>query len=611
MADSKRSVRKFNMVNSYKEDENLKKVSKIKTTARLLSYLLKYKWQIAFVFLMIATGTAISLSTPILMEIAIDRCIKIKDFDRFLRIVGIAMVMNIILIIAIRVRMLVMAKLTNKVIEEIRDTLFVHLQKLDLSFFDSRPSGKIISRVTGDVNALKEVIENSVTNLIPNLVTVIAVAAIMFARNARLAIFSLTGLPVLIFGMTLIAHKAHKWWQLKSKKNSNLSAFVNESLSGIKVVQSFCAEKESNETLCNLVEQDRNAFMKAVRWADANFATVDVSWGICIFFMYFAAIKIIGPDEITTGTIVAFSTYLGMFWQPIMNLSQFYNQLITSISKAERIFEIMDTKANIVDALDAENLKVMKGNVEFENVTFGYEGINPVTGNLVQSKKNVLEGTSFNVKAGETIALVGPTGAGKSTIVNLLCRFYDIQGGRILVDGKDIRELTMESLRGQMGIMNQDSFIFSGTIRENILYGKPDATDDEIIEAAISVHAHDFIVNLKDGYETMLTSRGTELSNGQRQLVALARTMISKPKILILDEATSSIDTKTEKLVQQGITEILKGRTSFVIAHRLSTIQNADRIFVVDKGGIQESGTPSQLMEKKGLYYNLIQAAAS
>ena len=271
----------------------------------------------------------------------------------------------------------------------------------------------------------------------------------------------------------------------------------------------------------------------------------------------------------------------------------------------------MDTKANIVDALDAENLKVMKGNVEFENVTFGYEGINPVTGNLVQSKKNVLEGTSFNVKAGETIALVGPTGAGKSTIVNLLCRFYDIQGGRILVDGKDIRELTMESLRGQMGIMNQDSFIFSGTIRENILYGKPDATDDEIIEAAISVHAHDFIVNLKDGYETMLTSRGTELSNGQRQLVALARTMISKPKILILDEATSSIDTKTEKLVQQGITEILKGRTSFVIAHRLSTIQNADRIFVVDKGGIQESGTPSQLMEKKGLYYNLIQAAAS
>lgn len=599
------------MMNSYKDDETLRKVSKLKTAARLLSYLLKYKGQIVFVFLMIAIGTAVSLSNPILFEIVIDECIKVKDYEKFLLIVGIAVSINIILIAAIRIRMLVMAKLTNRVIEEIRDGLFVHLQKLDLSFFDSRPSGKIISRVTGDVNALKDVIENSVTNLIPNLVTVIAVVAIMFSRNAKLALFSLTGLPVLIFGMTFIAYKAHGWWQIKSKKNSNLTAFVNESISGIKVVQSFCAEKETKDTMDDLVEQDRNAFMKAVRWADANFATVDVSWGICIFFMYFAALKIIGPDKITTGTIVAFSTYLGMFWQPIMNLSQFYNQLITSISKAERIFEIMDTDGRITDSVDAETLGTMKGQVEFENVTFGYDGINPVTGNLVQSKRNVLEGTNFKVDAGETIALVGPTGAGKSTIVNLLCRFYDIQGGRILVDGKDIRKVTMESLRGQMGIMNQDSFIFSGTIKENILYGKPDATDEEIIEAAKSVHAHDFIVNLKDGYETMLTSRGTELSNGQKQLVALARTMISKPKILILDEATSSIDTKTEKLVQQGIAEILKGRTSFVIAHRLSTIQNADRIFVVDKGGIQESGSPSELMEKKGLYYNLTQAAAS
>lgn len=599
------------MINSYKDDETLRKVSKIQTVMRLLSNLLRYKASVVFVFLMIVIGTAVTLANPVFAEVAIDRYIKVKNMDGFLKFMGIAIGVNIVLIASIRLRMVVMAKVTNRVIAEIRDNLFVHLQKLDLSFFDSRPSGKILSRVTGDVNALKDVIENSVTNLIPNLVTVISVVVIMFCRNAKLAAFSLTGLPVLIFGMGLISYKAHKWWQLKSKKNSNLTAFVNESISGMKIVQTFVAEKETKETMDDLTEQDRNAFMKAVRWADANFATVDVSWGICIFFMYFGAIKIIGPENITTGTIVAFSSYLGMFWQPIMNLSQFYNQLITSISKAERIFEIMDTQPRIVDEDNAQSIGEMKGQVEFDDVTFGYEGINPVTGNVVQSKRNVLEHTEFKVEAGETIALVGPTGAGKSTIVNLLSRFYDIQGGRILVDGKDIRKVTLESLRGQMGIMNQDSYIFSGTIRENILYGKPDAAEEEIVEAAKSVHAHDFIVNLKNGYDTVLTSRGTELSAGQRQLVALARTMISKPKILILDEATSSIDTQTEKLVQQGITEILKGRTSFVIAHRLSTIRNADRIFFVDKGGILESGSPSELMAKKGLYYDLIQAAAS
>ena len=598
------------MINSYKDDETLRKVSKIQTAMRLLSNLLRYKASVVFVFLMIVIGTAVTLANPVFAEVAIDRYIKVKNMDGFLKFMGIAIGVNIVLIASIRLRMVVMAKVTNRVIAEIRDNLFVHLQKLDLSFFDSRPSGKILSRVTGDVNALKDVIENSVTNLIPNLVTVISVVVIMFCRNAKLAAFSLTGLPVLIFGMGLISYKAHKWWQLKSKKNSNLTAFVNESISGMKIVQTFVAEKETKETMDDLTEQDRNAFMKAVRWADANFATVDVSWGICIFFMYFGAIKIIGPENITTGTIVAFSSYLGMFWQPIMNLSQFYNQLITSISKAERIFEIMDTQPRIVDEDNAQSIGEMKGQVEFDDVTFGYEGINPVTGNVVQSKRNVLEHTEFKVEAGETIALVGPTGAGKSTIVNLLSRFYDIQGGRILVDGKDIRKVTLESLRGQMGIMNQDSYIFSGTIRENILYGKPDAAEEEIVEAAKSVHAHDFIVNLKNGYDTVLTSRGTELSAGQRQLVALARTMISKPKILILDEATSSIDTQTEKLVQQGITEILKGRTSFVIAHRLSTIRNADRIFFVDKGGILESGSPSELMAKKGLYYDLIQAAA-
>ncbi len=599
------------MVNSYKDDENLKEVSKIRTVLRLLSYLLKYKGKILIVFLLIAVGTFVSLINPLFMERGIDRYIAVKDLPGFLRLMGFGAALNVLMVLAIKLRMLIMAKLTNRVIEEIRDELYVHIQKLDLSFFDSRPSGKILARITGDVNALKDVLENAITNLIPNFVTVIAVAVIMVSKNARLAAASLFGLPVLIIGVTLVSRKAHKYWQLNSKKNSNLSAFINEDLSGIKVVQGFTAENETKQTFVELVNECRNAFLMAVRWADSNFAIIDFSWGLCTFALYCIGIKILGVENVSVGTFIAFGTYIGMFWQPINALSQFYNQLITSIAKAERIFEILDTPPKIVDSPDAKDLGTIKGDVEFENVTFGYEGVNPVTGAVVKTAKNVLQNTSFTVKAGETIALVGPTGAGKSTIVNLISRFYDIQGGSILVDGQNIKDVTIESLRRQMGIMTQDNYIFSGTIRDNILYGKLDATEEEVLQASKAVHAHDFIKNLKDGYDTVLTSRGGELSNGQRQLLAFARTMISMPKILILDEATSSIDTQTEKMVQQGIGELLKGRTSFVIAHRLSTIQNADRIFVVDKGGILESGTPAELLAKKGEYYNLIQASAS
>ena len=310
--------------------------------------------------------------------------------------------------------------------------------------------------------------------------------------------------------------------------------------------------------------------------------------------LYLVGIKVLGIDNVSIGTYVAFGSYVGMFWQPIMNLSNFYNQFVNASTGAERIFEIIDRQADVKDAPDAQEMPSIKGDVEFRNVNFSYEENVPI-----------LKNVDFSVKAGETIALVGPTGAGKSTIVNLLSRFYDIQGGSILIDGKEIKSVTLDSLRKQMGIMTQDNYIFSGTIKENIAYGKLDATDEEIIAAAKAVHADDFICKLEKGYDTPLTARGGEISNGQRQLIAFARTMISLPRILILDEATSSIDTKTELLVQAGIAALLKGRTSFVIAHRLSTIQNADRIFVIDDGQIIESGSPKELMERRGAYYNL------
>ena len=334
--------------------------------------------------------------------------------------------------------------------------------------------------------------------------------------------------------------------------------------------------------------------MNACRINDALGSVIDFCWGFGIAALYFVGIMILGTDRVSVGTFIAFGTYIGMFWNPIMNLSNFYNQIITNLAAAERIFEIMDTRAEITDQGTVREMPTIKGRVDFCNVSFSYD-----------NEVKVLNNVSFTITPGETIALVGPTGAGKTTIVNLISRFYDVQEGIVSIDGCDVRDVTIESLRKQMGIMTQDNFLFTGTIKDNIRYGKLDATDEEIISAAKAVHAHEFICKLEKGYDTVLSERGGGLSIGQKQLLAFARTMVSNPRILILDEATSSIDTGTELLVQEGIEALLKGRTSFVIAHRLSTIQKADRIFVIDNGGIVEEGNARELIAKKGAYYRL------
>ena len=584
-------------MNSFKQDEQLVKKSNFETMPRLFKYLLNYKGKIAGVFACMAVGTTVDLINPLLCERAIDRYIMKAQIPGLVRIIILSALINILAVLAMKIRMILMAKTSNKVIQNLRQELYNHIQSLDLAFFDSRPSGKILARIIGDTNSLKDIIENAVTTLIPNMVTVVAVMVIMFVKNWRLTLASLCTLPLLIGGVILISSMAEKHWKAKRQKSSNMNAFINEDLSGIKVIQSFRAEDETDKTFQQLVWADRSEFIKAVRWCDAFGSWIDICWGVGTLMMYYVGVKVLGIENVSIGTYIAFGTYIGMFWQPIMNLSNFYNQFVNAASGAERIFEIIDTKAAVKSAVDAPKMPMIKGNVQFKNVTFGYE-----------EDVKVLKNVDFDVKSGETIALVGPTGAGKSTVVNLVSRFYDVDDGCILIDGTDIRSVQLDSLRTQMGIMTQDNYIFSGTIRENIMYGKLDASEEEMIAASKAVHADDFIRNLKDGYDTKLTARGGELSNGQRQLVAFARTMLSNPKILILDEATSSIDTKTELLVQAGIASMLKGRTSFVIAHRLSTIQNADRIFVIDKGGILESGTPAELMEKKGAYYNLRQA---
>ena len=580
--------------NSYKDDEQSSQSGKLKTMKRLFSYLLAYRRTILLVLLIMTFCVFVSLLNPLFIEAAIDDYISKGNRPGLYRLIALASVLNLLMILGVKTRMYVMAKVCNSILVTIRQELYTHIQTLDFNFFDSRPTGKILARIIGDINSLKDVLNNFVTTLIPDFVTVAAVAAIMFVKNPVLAAAALCSLPLMALMLSLIQTFSHQRWQIFRKKASNLNAFVHEDMSGIRIIQSFTAERETEDTFRELVGEHRSAFIRAVRINDSLGSAIDLCWGFGVVALYFTGIYILGTDKVSIGTFIAFGTYIGMFWHPIMNLSNFYNQIITNIAAAERVFEIMDTEAEITDEDGVIQMPPVKGQVSFRHVGFSYD-----------TDTKVLEDVSFDIKPGETIALVGPTGAGKTTIVNLISRFYDVQEGTVCVDGHDVKKVSIESLRRQMGIMTQDNFLFSGTIKDNIRYGKLDATDEEIIAAAKAVHAHEFITKLEKGYDTELSERGGGLSNGQRQLLAFARTMVSDPAILILDEATSSIDTNTELLVQEGIEALLEGRTSFVIAHRLSTIQKADRIFVIDNGGIAEEGTAHELISKKGAYYRL------
>ena len=586
-------------VNSFREDEEQKEVLKFDPLLRLYRYLFRYGKKILLVLFIMCITIAINLVNPLIIERAVNVHIANRDMKGLMLLCLFGVGLNVVNVAGIKLRMYMLAKISNQVLLDIREAVYEHIQKLSFHFFDTRPTGKILARVIGDVNALKNILSDSVTTLIPDFITLVAVAVIMIVKNPKLAIASFVTVPFLIVAMSIIEKLGHKRWQSYRKKTSNMNAYLHENLSGIRVVQSFAAETESLESFTELVDEQKKAFVGAVRVSDMFSPTIEISWGVGGFLLYFIGIRVLGVGAVGVGTFMAFTSYLSMFWSPIRNLANFYNKIVTNISAAERVFDILDTEPDIRDEEGAAQLPRIEGRVEFDHVSFAYSDEPDVM---------VLKDVSFKVKQGETIALVGPTGAGKSTVINLISRFYNATRGRVLVDDTDVKSVTLKSLREQMGIMTQDNFLFSGTIKDNIRYGKLDATDEEIIEAARSVHAHDFISKLEKGYDTEINERGTRLSNGQRQLIAFARTMISKPQILILDEATSSIDTHTEALVQQGIEAMLAGRTSFVIAHRLSTIKNADRIFVIDDGQIKESGSHDELLAAKGAYYKLYAA---
>ncbi len=545
--------------------------------------------------LILSIFAAISgLLGPLITQYALDKTIPDKNVPQLFLLGGLLVLTLAVSIAFSNIRSRIMTVVGQDIIFDIRTDLFAHLQKLPFQYYDDRPHGKILIRVVNYVNSVSDMLSNGVINVILEFLNMLFIMIFMFFVDVKLSLVVLSGLPLFVLVMMTIKKRQRKAWQDVSNKSSNLNAYLQESITGVRITQIFTREKENEEIFDRLSQRYRKSWINAVTYSNLVWPSVDNISILVRAAIFAVGLLLLSPATITLGTIAAMTSYASSFWQPILNLSNLFNNFINNIAYLERIFETLDEPVTVDDKPDAHEMKDITGNISFEDVTFAYE-----------EDKNVLEHVSFDVKAGESIALVGPTGAGKSTIVSLLSRFYNLNSGRITIDGEDISEVTLHSLRSQMGIMLQDSFIFSGTILDNIRYGKLDATEEEVINASKIVCADEFIKEMKDGYFTEVNERGSKLSGGQKQLIAFARTLLSDPKILVLDEATSSIDARTERLLQQGLLQLLKGRTSFIIAHRLSTIKNCDKIMYINNKGITECGSHDELMEKKGDYYHL------
>ncbi|EAC5234606.1 ABC transporter ATP-binding protein [Listeria monocytogenes] len=582
--------------NKFDIDEELETAFSAAHLKRILVYVKPYQKSIYITLFVILLANVATMIGPYLTKIVIDDTIPNKNMTQLFWIAIIFIVSVVVTGLCMRYRIRSITLIGQDILKDMRTAIFGHLQKLPFSYFDSRPHGKILIRVVNYINMLSDLLSNGLINLISDILSVIVTLGFMLMIDPVLTLYSLALIPVLFVIVMVIKTAQRKAYQVLSNKQSNMNAYIHESIAGIKVTQSFSREEENFEIFTEVSNEYRRSWMKAVKIQFLLWPGVQNIAVMTTCLIYFVGIKGYGVD-VSTGTLIAFIGYVGNFWNPVINIGNFYNSLITATTYLERIFETMDVEPDIKDVPNAKKMPPIVGNVDFKDVYFRYEeGV------------DILKGINFHVDAGESIALVGPTGAGKTTIINLLSRFYNINSGEILVDGENVEEVTLRSLRSQMGVMLQDTFIFSGTIIENIRYGKLDATEEEIIAASKVVRAHDFISGLKDGYYTEVKERGSTLSAGQRQLISFARALLADPKILILDEATSSIDTQTEILLQEGLERLLEGRTSFIIAHRLSTIKNSSRIFYIDNGRIQEAGSHEELMAQHGYYYNLYQS---
>lgn len=582
--------------NRYDVDEVLEDSFDISQLKRLAGYITPYKKQMGFVVALMLSASALTMLIPIFFQRIMDDVIPAGDVKSLWLYGGLTLMIALYSALALRMKIRHMSVIGQNIVHDLRSDIFCHLQELPFSYYDDRPHGKIQVRVVNYVNSLSDLLSNGIINTFTDLCNLFFILIFMFIEDVRLTLVCLCGLPVLATVIVFIKRRQRRAWQIQSNKQSNLNAYIAESIGGIRVTQSFVREQENTGIFNRLSQSYRSAWMRAVKFNFTMGPCVDIISIVTTSFIYVLGIRwMLAPSAtLTTGVLIAFTAYISRFWQPINTLAGFYNSLLTAISYLERIFETIDEPVLVKDAPDAEEMPPISGEVIFENVSFSYE-----------EGHRILENINFTVHRGETYAIVGPTGAGKTTIVNLISRFYNVDSGRILIDGVDISKVTLKSLRSQMGIMMQDSFIFAGTIMDNIRYGNMEATDEEVITAAKTVCAHDFIIQMENGYQTEVNERGSRLSAGQRQLISFARALLANPRILILDEATSSIDTETEILLQRGLNRLLEGRTSFIIAHRLSTIKNADCIMYVDRGAILEKGNHEELLKEKGEYYRL------
>ncbi|MDY4985523.1 MAG: ABC transporter ATP-binding protein [Treponema sp.] len=601
------------MRNKFDQDEEIEQKLNLSIIPRLLKWIKPYWAYMTFACIIMLLASGISLISPYLIRMAIDKAIPDamnlpvsatvwEKYGLLIKISIFLFVSTLVVRFLLAAKLKLMTRVAQRIIVNIRKEVFTKLQALPFTYFDSRPHGKILIRVVNYVNSLSELLSNGIIQLISDLFTLVVIVFFMLAIDVRLTLVCMAVLPVLFIILFSMKKKQHEAWKQESYKRSNLTAYLSESLNGMKITQSFAREKVNQGIFNELCDKCKKVWIRAVNINNIIWPVVDNLSTLGVALVYVTGIAWLGDGyggSVTVGTLVAFAAYIWRFWMPIQNLGNFYNQMVTTGAYVERIFELLGEPEDITDKPGAKELPPIRGHVCFDHVNFSYEPGNPI-----------LKDVNFTITPGMSVAIVGPTGAGKTTIVNLLTRFYNPDNGQILIDGIDLQDLQIKSIRKQVGVMLQDSFLFSGTIMDNIRYGRLEATDEECIAAAKTVQAHDFIMAFPDGYNTKLTANGGGLSQGQKQLLAFARVLLSDPRILILDEATSSVDTQTEKALQNGIDELLKGRTSFIIAHRLSTIRNSDVIFFVDHGEIVERGNHDELMKLDGNYAALVKAVA-